>query len=139
MKSSDSRDVDRQLAKMRSALDQLHAPQQIETRLQDAVNEQARSRSAIVRRHPKWWVPVGIAASLGLIVVGVITAPPVDKTEVVGLAPDPVSGYQVARAQVPMRIHSLSRGAELRYLDTHVIRDERGVTRVVYIQLPRKD
>ena len=131
-------ELDRELLELQLALEEVRAPQYIADELQKKFEFQAAKPPFRLQWRRSSWISFGIAASLIVFVLG-MTMTSSDSLPVVHLTPDPAPMFQVAYAQIPMRVHTLSGGAELRFLDARMIRDEQGITQAIYLYLPGED
>jgi hypothetical protein len=140
MKHSTTADLelDQELLKLQSALEEVRAPQYLAGELQKKFEAQVAKQPSRLQWSRSSWISSGIAASLIVFVLG-MTMTSSDSPPVVHLAPEPAPVFQVAYAQIPMRVHTLSGGAELRFLDARMIRNEQGITQAIYLYLPGED
>ncbi len=133
MKHSDIQDVDERLEQLKGELDCIHAPGWIEpvcAREIEVSELNQRRKTVSVRQN---WVRLGIAASFVLAVVGIFSWLPEDSTNI-PRSPEPsLPGHLIARTLTPVTVHSISRGAELHYLESRIVHDENGLTRAVYV------
>ena len=131
-------ELDQELLKLQSALEEVRARQYIADELQKKFVVQAAKPPSRLQWSRSSWNSFGVAASLIVFALGMALTSS-DSPPVVQSAPDPTPMFQVAYAQIPMRVHTLSGGAELRFLDARMIRNERGITQAIYLYLPGED
>lgn len=126
-------ELDQHLAAYKEALDDVKAPAEIEARILAAVQspEQPKVRFAFTKYFPRQnWLPWGFAAVLAVFGLSVVLSP----DSAVSVSPDnPKIVLASVSRQYPVRVHSLARGAEWRFMQSQVIKDQRGNTRLVVV------
>ncbi|MCH9694676.1 MAG: hypothetical protein K0U72_09220 [Gammaproteobacteria bacterium] len=140
MKPSETHDIDKYLEHLKNELADVHAPRWVEpsnvkvipktidTRRGDTADAPSSSAKAL-------WL-TGLAASLVAVAVGTFRWSLSVDVQSTQIAQTPVSGHLVARTITPVTVQSISRGAEVHYLETRLVSDESGLTQVIYVYLP---
>lgn len=140
MKPSDTDDVDKYLEHLKNELEDVHAPRWVEPSNvivlpKTTATAHGDSADAPSSRTKNLWL-TGLAASLVAVAVGTVhrsSSVDVKSPEAVQA---PISGHLVARTITPVTVQSISRGAEVHYLESRLVSDESGLTHVVYVYLP---
>lgn len=140
MKPSDTHDVDKCLEHLKNELAEVHAPRWVEPSnvivLPKTITAGHGDTAVAPSSRAKTLWLTGLAASLVAVTVGMFHrswSVDIQSPEIVEA---PVSGHLVARTITPVTVQSISRGAEVHYLESRLVSDESGLTHVVYVYLP---
>jgi len=134
--------VDQLLAQYRKSLEDVRAPNEIAEKVLDVVSARGAPQLVVdtkpivnIKRRAVW-LPLSIAAGL-LVAVGLSSlrspqnTPKV--TQVTHDREDTSPDYLLSQIPMPIRVHSLTGGTQIRYLNSHVVYDEQGIPHLVYI------
>ena len=137
MASNPEIDLDRGLAEIRLALEGVEAPSRVKPTQMNILYDSAVTESKLnLTGLPAWLT----AACIAIIVVSVLLIIPDWSPEHAADVPvtesTPSTGYLVTHTQIPVRIFSLARGPEIRYVDASLVRDDRGMTQTIILNTP---
>ncbi len=131
MELNKSVNLDVELATLRDELEGISTPDQLEQKLLER-HYQMIGAQVTQARYKHKWLPLGVAAGITVLAIAVNFS----GTQPKQIPAEPQANLVAAR-HLPIRVHSASRGAELRYIESRVVLDEYGRTRVVLIRTPK--
>lgn len=135
MRQDDVDFVDEGLSELKRELNRIDPPMWQSKYPVECIESLEPRAAAKTRIKMNSWIPFGVAASFTLLATGVLNWFSMEE-KIIEENQMMVSGYTVTRALSPVQVHSLSRGAELFYLESRTVQDQSGLTKAVYVYLP---
>lgn len=142
MSQQEPQGVDQLLAQYRKSLEDVRAPKEIADKVLDIVSARGTPQPLVDTKHMAnkkrraVWLPLSIAAGL-LVAVGLGSLRSPQSTPKVAQVAydreDTSPDYLLSQIPIPIRVHSLTGGTQIRYLNSRVVYDEQGIPHLVYI------
>lgn len=130
---NDEAELDIKLAAYSKELRTVTVPAELESRILSSMEQhQGTSKSAkrAERAVDKFWIWAGCAASIAAVSISLLFTGDTQENKMRHVANRPTVNTITS---YPVRVHSLSQGAQWRYVQSHTVKDQRGVTRLLVV------
>lgn len=126
-------ELEKRLVAYRKELKTIAVPSELEGRILSSI-EQRQSNSKTAEQ-PEWsmgrfWIWAGCAASIAAVSISLLFTGDTQESKKRHVANRPTIN---TITNYPVRVHSLSHGAQWRYVQSHTVKDQRGVTRLLVV------
>ncbi|MEM8497593.1 MAG: hypothetical protein AAF542_06190 [Pseudomonadota bacterium] len=126
-------ELETKLAAYRNELNAIAAPADLEDRVFLSIEQRlSASASAQPSEQPvdRFWLWAGCAASIAAVSIGLLLTGDAEENVIRQQADLPTVNTITS---YPVRVHSLSHGAQWRYVQSQTVKDQRGITRLLVV------